>query len=85
VINFPEAVARQVERARLMHEWPQNPSPHHAYGVIAEEFRELETELFKKSIDPVATLKELLDLAAVVQRAAEEMLAGIMQAQEAGR
>ena len=82
-MNFADALERQVERARLLHEWPSSPTPHHAYGVIAEEFRELETELFKKHVDPVKALQECLDLAAVAQRCAEELLLPIINARQA--
>lgn len=52
---------------------------HHALGVLLEEFREFEAEVFLKADlrDPERMRKELVDIAVVCWRAAEDL--GLMR------
>ena len=46
---------------------------HEALGVIAEEYREFETLVFQKNPDSDSMLKELVQIAAMCQRTAEDL------------
>ena len=74
--SFPSIVARQLERARLLHPKPMN-SLHEGLGVLREEYVEVEQEIFRKEVNPMLILSELVDLAVVCQRLAEDVIAGM--------
>jgi hypothetical protein len=46
---------------------------HHAYGVLMEEIREVETEVFRKKMDRTALINELIDVATVCIRYAAQL------------
>lgn len=70
--SFPALVATELERARAKH-------PHgittefEAYGVILEEVDELRAEVWRQQADREAMLAELVQVAAMAQRAAEDL------------
>lgn len=70
---FQAAVSAELSRARSAHA-PQT-SLHESYAVILEELDELWDECRKKASkrDPAAVLKELVQIAAMAQRAAEDL------------
>lgn len=55
------------EAARARMKWPRWVDCHHGYGVLTEEYRELETEVFKsqKTRDPQKMYDEAIQLAAM--------------------
>ena len=72
-VTFPEMVERELEKARAMH-GPQH-SAHEAYAVILEELDEFweEVRLKQRNRDPKRMLKELVQIAAMAQRTAEDL------------
>ncbi len=72
-MTFAQAVHKATERARLLHPKPYN-SYHEALAVLWEEFEELKTEVFLRTIAPERIMAELLDCAAVIQRFAEDLV-----------
>ena len=70
---FADIVAERLRLARLNHR-PLS-SAHDAYGVLMEEVCEFFEEVKKKREirDRVGMLNELLDIAVVCQRAAEDL------------
>lgn len=74
-----EQVFQQMVRAELQSARASNPkafnSAHEAYGVMMEEVREFETEIFRKPImrSQSGMLHELIQIAAMAQRAAEDL------------
>lgn len=70
-ITFPYLVALELEKARNAH-GPQRV-PHESLGVIREEYVEFEQEVFARKHDPLRMLAELVQLAAMCQRAAEDL------------
>jgi NTP pyrophosphatase (non-canonical NTP hydrolase) len=48
-------------------------APHHAYGVLLEEIREVESEVFRKKMDRTALINELIDVATVCIRYAAQL------------
>ena len=59
-------VKAELERATAKH--GAMPTAHHGYGVIKEEFREFEDEVFKREIDRDALAEEATQLAAMAIR-----------------
>ena len=73
--TFAQCVALRLEQARLFHPKPLN-SAHEGLGVLLEEVSELQAEIFRKETSPVRVYDELLDVAAVAQRFAEDVVFG---------
>jgi hypothetical protein len=71
--EFLAIVLTEVQRARSLHA-PLN-SPHEAYAVILEELDEFKAEVWKKRAarDPRAMREELIQIAAMCARAAEDL------------
>lgn len=71
---FQEMVRQELISARESHKARFN-SAHEAYGVILEEVREFEAEVFRKEISRSKSgmLHELTQIAAMAQRAAEDL------------
>ena len=72
--NFPANVAVELERAR--NKYPRINSLHEGYAVILEELDEFKHEVWKKQperSDP-QMYWELVQLAAMCQRVAEDVL-----------
>ncbi|MBV9075150.1 MAG: hypothetical protein JOZ10_16110 [Acidobacteria bacterium] len=71
--TFPECVRQELQLARQKHR-PQG-SAHEALAVILEEVCEFQAEVFKKSEQRSAAkmLVELVQIAAMCQRAAEDL------------
>ena len=68
---FPEIVAKELEKARTKH--PHDiRNGHEAYAVIKEELDEF-WELVKADASPAEMLKEIKQIAAMCQRAAEDL------------
>lgn len=70
--DFAEKVRHEIEAARRSHPKPIN-SPSEAYGVIAEELAEFFDEVRKKRSHRQAMAHELVQVAAMCQRAAEDL------------
>lgn len=72
--SFQELVAKELTFGRVNNPSPLNSS-HEALAVLWEEFEELKDEVFKKRAlrDEVAMLAELVQVAAVCQRMAEDL------------
>ncbi len=69
---FTEQVAEELERARQKH--PHRlASLHEGYAVILEEFDELWEEIKTQKVSYYAVLTELVQVAAMCQRLAEDM------------
>lgn len=70
--DFPELVAAELARARAVN--PLFHTRHEGLAVIEEEFLELRTEVFQR--EPLAgrLLEELVQVAAMCQRFAEDLL-----------
>lgn len=70
--KFAKLVKAELQRAR---QHPQFNSAHEAYGVLKEEVDEFWDEVKKKSKnrDPANMLLELVQIAAVAQKAAESL------------
>lgn len=69
-MTFLEEVAAEVVRARLKH-GPMN-SLHEAYAVILEELDEFWEEVRAQQFDATNAHKELVQIAAMCQRAVED-------------
>lgn len=71
--EFARLVMLEATRAVALH--GQFRSAHEAYGVLAEEFREFEIEVFKKRAarNPEDVIHELIQIAAVCQKAAQSL------------
>lgn len=71
---FEKLAREELDRAREKHPGLQN-SLHESYGVIMEEVREFEIEVFKRASnrDPENTLSELVQIAAMCRRCAEDL------------
>jgi hypothetical protein len=67
------AVQKQVVEDAVR--WPPYNSAHEAYGVLAEEFREFEAEVFlnQSKRDATRMRAELVQIAAVATRAIAEL------------
>jgi purine nucleoside phosphorylase len=71
--TFPELVAKELARARTLHQAPLS-SAHEAAAVIREEHEEFWDEVKRKDRNNLELLKELIHLAAMCQRTAEDVL-----------
>ena len=69
--EFAQRVARELARARALHRGMT--SAHEAYAVILEELEEFKLEVFKKKSSDKELLSELIQTAAMCQRAAEDI------------
>lgn len=78
-LTFPDLVSRELVRAREGHQPMRNP--HEAYGIIMEEVDEFWDEVKRKRLNPLAALKELAQIGAMAQRAAEDL--GLMANRDA--
>ncbi len=65
------AVYQELERARRLHR--EFPTYHHALGVIREEYKEVEKEIFKRDAESWAVAHELVQLAAMSIRALTDL------------
>jgi hypothetical protein len=79
-MKFSDLVEGELEKAREKHTTKMY-SAHEAFAVIFEELDEFWDEVRKKRPDQVALLKELVQTAAMCQRAAEDI--GLMEHYEA--
>lgn len=68
---FLLAVARECERARCKHPTPIR-SLHEGYAIILEEMDELKAEVWQQQKDRRALATELVQVAAMCQRMAED-------------
>jgi hypothetical protein len=57
--------------------FPPYHSPHEGYGIIAEEFRELETEVFKRDKDYDHMFHEALQVATTAIRFITDLDGGL--------
>lgn len=71
--KFQEMVAAELVYARQKHTWPQPPSIHHAHSVLLEEVEEFWDEVRAQKPDRNRVLRELIQVGAMAQRAAEEL------------
>lgn len=79
-MNFPAAVALELERARLAH--PNQRSVHESYAIILEELDEFWDEVRKRKPDPADLMREIVQVAAMCQRCAEDVIAPMLPASE---
>jgi len=72
--NFQELVSKKLKSARKKHA-RQISSPHDAYANILEELDEVKLEVWKKTKkrNLKKLLAELVDVAAMCQRSAEDL------------
>lgn len=70
--NFLRAAGEELRRARTKRPKPLN-SAHEGYAVILEEVRELEAEVFKQQRTNLCVLEELVQVAAMCARMAEDL------------
>lgn len=70
-MDFSSLQKIELEKARIKHS--NMPTLHHAVAVIQEEFEEFKEEVFKQKPDFSNMRKELIQLAAMCQRAAEDL------------
>lgn len=59
-------IIQELERAQRLHR--EFPTYHHALGIVREEYKELEAEVFKRDIERWAVAHELVQLGAMVVR-----------------
>jgi len=73
--TFAAAVATEVARARAA--YPPMHSPHEGLAVLQEEVHELQQEVYRKQSlhDPAAMYDECVQIGAMAQRFAEDLLA----------
>ncbi len=72
-MSFPTMVETGLETARRKH--PQSLiTLHDGLGVILEEFEEFKAEVFKRHTSKEKLLSELISLAAMCQRMAEDVV-----------
>lgn len=70
--TFPDLVKAEIEKARRKH--PNSyPSAHYFYAVILEEMDEFWDLVKAQKHDKEAMLKELVQIGAMAQRAAEDI------------
>ncbi len=67
---FLELVEKELKRSRELH--GNLHSVHEALGVLDEEFFEAKLEIYKKKLDKEALLTELVQLAAMCAKTAED-------------
>ena len=70
--SFCDKVVAECTRARQFH--PPTHSFHEGYGVLMEEMREFEQEVFKKRPDLTAMADELVQIAAVCRNIYRELI-----------
>ena len=72
-LTFPQCVAQELRLARQKHR-PLN-SAHEAYAVILEELDEFweQVRLKREDREPIVMLVELVQIATMAQRAAEDL------------
>lgn len=68
---FPAFVAAELVAARAAH--ADMHTGHEALGIILEEFDEFKEEVRSRVIDPARAMRELVQIAAMCQRAAEDL------------
>jgi hypothetical protein len=75
--TFPDYVQKELVKARAKHPRAFN-SMHEGYAIILEEIEELKLEIFKKqeNRNRLDTLTELVQIGAMVQRLAEDVVIG---------
>lgn len=71
-LTFPALVEAELNRARRLHPGKQN-SLHEAYGVLQEEVDEFWDLVKSKKPDPTKVREELVQVAAMAQRSAEDL------------
>jgi len=71
--DFPTLVKNELERARNKHHGTQH-SLHEGYAVILEEVDEFWDIVKSQRPDPVHAIEELVQIAAMCQRTAEDLL-----------
>lgn len=72
-MNFPKLVEQELDIARRKH--PQNiVSLHEGLAVILEEFEEFKAEVFLKKVCKENLLAELVSVAAMCQRMADDVV-----------
>jgi hypothetical protein len=69
--NFPKLVERELQNARELH--GNQHSMHESYAVILEELEEMWDEIKERDPNRTLVLKELVQVAAMCQRAAEDL------------
>jgi hypothetical protein len=69
---FTRCVATELSDARRKHPRGMN-SAHEGYAVLLEEMTELQAEVFKRKPDRGAMVAELIQVAAMAQRMAEDL------------
>lgn len=70
--NFEELVRREQTRCKKL--YPPITTHHEAYGLLKEEFHELQIEIFKKDLNTEDVLKELVQLGHLCKKYAEDKL-----------
>ncbi len=72
--TFADLVERELRVARQ--EYDPFDNPHHAYAVILEELESFRLQVFKAKChrDPFIMAQELIQVAAMARRAAEDLL-----------
>jgi|DEB0MinimDraft_6_1074348.scaffolds.fasta_scaffold15640_4 hypothetical protein len=68
---FAARVAVELARSRELH--GDMHSPHEAYGIIREELDEFWDEVKEKQLNGEAALKELVQIAAMCEKAAQDL------------
>lgn len=79
-VSFPAMVKGELARARMVHREPLH-SAHEGAAVIREEYDEFWDEVKRKDRNNLEMMKELVQLAAMCQRFAEDVM-GIAAEQE---
>lgn len=72
-MNFATDVAKELERARWKHPHKFH-SLHEAYAILLEEVDEFKAEVWKGAPDSFEVYAELVQIAAMAQRSAEDVL-----------
>lgn len=72
LLTFRNLVEGELNNARRHHATPQH-SAHEGYAVLLEEVRELESEVFRKKRSDLLMLSELVQVAAMARRMAEDL------------
>ena len=72
-MTFAQLVARQLAEVREDRTRPACTSLHQAYGLLAEEMAELLDEIRRRHQCGLNVRSELVDIAMICQRAAEDL------------
>ena len=72
-MTFPQLVAAQLAEVRADRTRPAYTTLHEAYGLLAEEMAELLDEIRRRHQCGVNVRSELVDIAMICQRAAEDL------------